>query len=164
MKFIDPLNDRWHRLAGADEAAPAPRAGCLLTLTQWQALREHWPTGLSTGVMVPNDADIEALAADLPPHRDNLALVVLEFPKWVDGRAYSQARLLRSRLRFTGEIRATGHVLADMLPLLQRTGFDAVVLRADQDVATARRALGFFQGHYQRDVFHRTSRPLRNAA
>jgi uncharacterized protein (DUF934 family) len=79
-------------------------------------------------------------------------LLVLHFPKWTDGRAYSQARLLRVRHGFGGEIRASGDVVVDMLPLLQRTGFDAVQLRADQDIEVARRALGFFAGHYQGDV------------
>jgi uncharacterized protein (DUF934 family) len=84
--------------------------------------------------------------------------VALSFPKWVDGRAYSQARLLRMRYRFPREIRATGEVLVDMLPLLARTGFDAALLRGDQSLVHARRALGFFaEGHYQGDV--RETRP-----
>jgi uncharacterized protein (DUF934 family) len=97
---------------------------------------------------VPNSVDIETLAADLP----RLVLVLLQFPKWVDGRAYSQARLMRVRYRFAGEIRATGDVLVDMLPMLARTGFDAVQLRADQKIEAAERALGYFAGHYQGDV------------
>ena len=67
------------------------------------------------------------------------------FPKWADGRAYSQARLLRARYRFAGEIRATGEVLVDMLPLLARTGFDAVALRADQSQEFAERALSLLR-------------------
>jgi uncharacterized protein (DUF934 family) len=114
------------------------------------------------GVIVPNDVDIETtIVADL----GRLSLVALCFPKWVDGRAYSQARLLRSRYRFAGEIRATGEVLVDMLPLLLRTGFDAALLRADQSVATARRLLGFFpDGHYQGDVQQTRPRFARPAA
>jgi uncharacterized protein (DUF934 family) len=81
-----------------------------------------------------------------------MSLVALNFPKWVDGRAYSQAHTLRSRYRFEGEVRATGEVLVDMLPLLRRTGFDAAVLRADQSLDAAHRALTFFPGHYQGDV------------
>jgi len=63
-----------------------------------------------------NDADVATIAADLA----RVASVALDFPKWNDGRAYSQARLLRARYRFNGEIRATGQVLVDMLPLLVR--------------------------------------------
>lgn len=78
--------------------------------------------------------------------------IALQFPKWTDGRAYSQAFLLRARLKFAGEIRATGDVVVDMLPLLRRCGFDAVQLRADQDAAVALSTLGQFPGHYQGDV------------
>ncbi|MBI3367848.1 MAG: DUF934 domain-containing protein [Burkholderiales bacterium] len=156
MKFIEPTRDTWRTLDGEDgpQPTPSPRDHALLTLEQWHAVRDTWPQGLATGVSVPNDIDIETLVADLP----RLQLVVLHFPKWVDGRAYSQARLLRSRYRFSGEVRAVGEVLVDMLPLLQRTGFDAVVLRRDQRVAAAERALSFFPGHYQGDV--RDNRPL----
>ena len=76
----------------------------------------------------------------------------LQFPKWTDGRAYTQARLLRTRYRYRGEVRATGDVLVDMLPLLQRTGFDAVCMRHGQRLESAMRALGYFAGHYQGDV------------
>ena len=109
---------------------------------------------------MPNDVDIETVVADLP----RLQLVALCFPKWVDGRAYSQARLLRMRYRFAGEIRATGEVLVDMLPLMARTGFDAALLRADQSLANARRVLGFFaEGHYQGDVNETRPRFARSA-
>jgi uncharacterized protein (DUF934 family) len=96
-----------------------------------------------------NDVDVETIVDELA----GFASIALVFPKWTDGRAYSQARLLRARYRFAGEIRATGEVLADMMPLLARTGFDAAALRADQSREIAERALSFFpQGHYQGDV------------
>lgn len=169
MNFVDSNTDPWETVEtgaepGADVraeadaarvAGPAPAPHRLLTLDQWKAVRATWPAALPVGVMVDNTVDVGELAVDL----SRLTLVVLQFPKWVDGRAYSQARLLRARHRYAGEIRATGEVLADMLPLLQRTGFDAVLLRGDQSVATARRALGFFaDGHYQGDVVE--PRPL----
>jgi uncharacterized protein (DUF934 family) len=78
--------------------------------------------------------------------------VALHFPKWTDGRAYSQAFLLRARLAFKGEIVATGDVVVDMLPLLHRCGFDAVQLRADQNPQTALATLNQFPGHYQGDA------------
>lgn len=156
MKFIDTHHDHWHTAGGEDgpRPHPVPREGLLLTLEQWHAVRDTWPQGLRTSVLLANTADVEALEADLP----RLALVVLQFPKWVDGRAYSQARLLRARYRYTGEIRATGEVLVDMMQLLTRCGFDAVVLRHDQSREAAERALGFFGGHYQADVHEH--RPL----
>jgi len=149
-RFVDPRRDPWRTVGGDDgphvSITPAPHR--LLTLAQWHAARSTWPESVPVGVIVANDVDIESIEADLP----RLALVALQFPKWTDGRAYSQARLLRARLRYGGEVRATGEVLVDMVPLLARTGFDAIALRADQSEDTARRALGFFPGYYQGDV------------
>ena len=156
MQFIDLYKDRWHALGGEDGPPVSINAQpfLLLDLAQWHAARAHWPAGVPVGLKLANDVDVESVAGDVP----RLGLITLEFPKWVDGRAYSQARLLRSRYRFNGEVRATGEVLVDMLPLLLRTGFDAVVLRADQSRDAAERALGYFPGHYQGDV--RDNRPL----
>ena len=112
-------------------------------------------------LVLNNNDDVLSLADQIRAHK----AVVLQFPKWTDGRAYSQAVLLRGRLRYAGEIRATGEVLADMLPLLQRCGFDAVQLRADQKLETAQRALGYFGNHYQtvaperREIAAREIRP-----
>ena len=99
-------------------------------------------TGASSGLG-------QALAARYAQAGWRLALVALKFPKWVDGRAYSQAVVLRGRMKFGGEIIATGEVMLDMLPLLRRCGFDAAQLAGGQDPAAADRALGFFPGHYQ---------------
>ncbi len=149
MRFINPQDDPWH---GADvEGATtviAPSPHQLLEIARWHAVRGGWPRDVPVGLSLANDFEVESLADDLT----RLAVIALHFPKWVDGRAYSQARLLRARWRYAGEIRATGEVLVDMLPLLARTGFDAVVLRADQSEDVARRALRFFPGHYQGDV------------
>jgi uncharacterized protein (DUF934 family) len=153
LNFIDRAADAWQP-APEDAAAPAPAANLLLSLEQWQAVRDTWPQGVPAGVRVPNTADIETLAADLP----RLALVALDFPKWVDGRAYSQAHVLRGRLGFAGEIRAIGDVVVDMMPLLARNGFDAVVLREGQLQSSAERALKFFSAFYQGDVLE--PRPL----
>jgi uncharacterized protein (DUF934 family) len=159
MKFIDRSKDAWLLLPDSEIAGPAEHR--LLTLAQWEAVRDAWPADVAVGVLLPNTADVEALAADLP----RIALVALEFPKWVDGRAYSQAHVLRARLRYAGEVRATGDVVVDMMPLLQRSGFDAVVLREGQRQASAERALGFFPaGHYQGDVLQPRPHFAREAA
>ena len=160
MKFIDPHQDRWHLAGGDTDPSPhlSPADQLLLTLEQWHAVRGHWSAqttaGKRLGLQLDNGADVEALKHDLP----RLALITLVFPKWTDGRAYTQARLLRARLGFQGEVRATGELLVDMMPLLQRTGFDAVQLRADQRLEAAQRALGFFAAHYQGDA--QGARPL----
>jgi uncharacterized protein (DUF934 family) len=80
---------------------------------------------------------------------DGVRLIVLDFPKFTDGRAYSQARLLRERLGYQGELRAVGAVFLDQLPFLLRCGFDS--FESDQQgfgeaVAWAR---GLFSVVYQ---------------
>jgi uncharacterized protein (DUF934 family) len=84
-----------------------------------------------TGVLWPNNRKI----AELAGHLDRLALVALEFPKFRDGRAYSQARLLREQYGFRGELRATGDVLRDQFMFLLRAGFDAFEVKKDADAA-----------------------------
>jgi len=86
-----------------------------LPFVDWQQ-RPAWPA-----VSLANTDPVE----DLAPHIGRLRLVVLNFPKFSDGRAYSQARLLRGRLGYTGELRATGGVLQDQLPFMLRCGFDS---------------------------------------
>lgn len=156
VKFIQPAQDPWRASVGEFGPLPIPPVAphSLLTLEQWQAVRTDWPVDVPVGVTLANTVDVEELADDLP----RLALVALQFPKWIDGRAYSQARVLRARLRYAGEVRATGDVVVDMAPLLQRTGFDAVQLRDGQSETSARRALEIVSEHYQGDV-HET-RPL----
>ena len=78
----------------------------------------------------------------------------LHFPKFTDGRAYSQAFLLRRRMGFQGEIRATGDVLIDQLVQMQRSGFDVAVLRAGVDASAAQRQFERFSAFYQGDAVH----------
>lgn len=95
---------------------------------------------------IANDADPRSVSLD------GVQRVHLHFPKFSDGRAFSQAFLLRHRLGFKGEIRATGDVLVDQLVQMQRTGFDSAVLRADQDVAVVQRQFDRYSAFYQGDA------------
>ncbi len=93
-----------------------------------------------------NDAD------PLQQSLQDVQTIELHFPKFTDGRAFSQALMLRRRCGFTGEIRATGDVLIDQLSQMQRCGFSSAVLRADQDIAKGRQLLSHFSAFYQGDV------------
>lgn len=99
-------------------------------------------------VHLANDADPRALSLA------GVDRIDLQFPKFTDGRAYSQAFLLRRRLGFTGEIRATGDVLIDQLVQMQRTGFDVAVLREGVDASAAQRQFDRFSAFYQGDAVH----------
>jgi uncharacterized protein (DUF934 family) len=95
------------------------------------------------------------LANDVNPLDSDLAgikSIVLNFPKFTDGRAFTQAVMLRKRAGFKGEIRATGDVLVDQLQQMARSGFDVAELRADQDLAAGQRQLDRYAEFYQADV------------
>lgn len=92
------------------------------------------------------------LSNGVDPRTLNLADVTcieLQFPVFTDGRAYSQAFLLRRRLGFSGELRATGDVLIDQLVQMQRTGFDTAVLKEGVDPSAAQRQLDRYAAFYQ---------------
>ncbi len=104
-----------------------------------------------------DDASVLPLANDADPLEvplDGVARIDLVFPKFTDGRAYSQAFLLRRRRGFAGEIRATGDVLIDQLVQMARTGFSSAVLKEGVDAADAQRQFDRFHGFYQGDAVH----------
>lgn len=99
---------------------------------------------------IANDTDVGTLLGQLATAQ----AVELHFPKFSDGRAFSQAVQLRRRHGYAGEIRATGDVLIDQLVQMQRTGFSTAVLRDDQDAAHGQKLLGQYAAFYQGDAAH----------
>nr|WP_315849552.1 DUF934 domain-containing protein [uncultured Rhodoferax sp.] len=106
----------------------------------------------STGATDPKVLEIANTEDPRSVSLEGVTRIDLHFPKFTDGRAYSQAFLLRRRLGFTGEIRATGDVLIDQLVQMERTGFDVAVLREDQNVDFAQRQFDRYRGFYQGDA------------
>jgi uncharacterized protein (DUF934 family) len=98
-----------------------------------------------TGVVWPNNREV----AELRPFLESLALIALVFPTFRDGRAYSQARLLRERYDFRGELRATGQVLRDQFLFMVRSGFDAFEVEKPGDAAVFRETLERYSAFYQ---------------
>ena len=105
--------------------------------------QEHQTVESPALLVLANDVDPRTL--DL----NGVNRIDLVFPKFTDGRAYSQAFLLRRRLGFAGELRATGDVLIDQLVQMQRTGFDVAVLKDGVDASAAQRQFERFAGFYQ---------------
>lgn len=138
------LQDNTVQHVGQEDALPGGEI--TLPLARWQAEQEQlrfYPHRV--GVRLSPADDPAVLVADL----SRLTLITVEFPSFTDGRAYSQARILRERYGFQGEIRALGEVLRDQLQFMSRCGIDAFELAADEDPQAA---LGFFNEisvHYQ---------------
>jgi uncharacterized protein (DUF934 family) len=117
----------------------------------------------SLGVLWPNDRRV----AELKPWLGHLALIALQFPKFRDGRAYSQARLLRESLGFRGTLRATGDVLRDQFSFLVRAGFDSFDVKKAADAAAFAKSVARFSVVYQPGADGRVSalrRRLQSAA
>jgi uncharacterized protein (DUF934 family) len=103
-------------------------------------------------LVVANTEDPRALVLE------GVTRIDLHFPKFTDGRAYTQAFYLRRRSGFTGEIRATGDVLVDQLVQMERQGFSVAVLRADQHLDFAQQQFDRYRAYYQGDAL--TPKPV----
>jgi uncharacterized protein (DUF934 family) len=96
----------------------------IIPLAAWLALGDDAREAASNrlGVLLAPADKLDALL----PYLDRLPLVALSFPAYNDGRSHSKAALLKTRYRYSGEIRAVGDVLVDQIPLLRRNGFDTL--------------------------------------
>ena len=130
--------------AGADAEGRAQPA-LILTFSEWQSERAAWMArGGRVGVVLQPADKVESLAPDI----SRLELIGAQFSGPGEGRGYTQARLLRERWKFTGELRATGYVRRDQLFFLARCGFNSFEL-SDADLEDAAGALSTFSAAYQ---------------
>ena len=143
LRRRDIVADSWRYLG--EEMAPGD--ALIVPLAALRAERERWWNWTGRlGVRLNPSEPVEALAADLP----RLDLVAVEFPNPGDGRGYSQARLVRERLHFRGELRAVGAgVRQDQAFLLARSGFDSLEPVAGVDLEAVRGALSRYDVAYQ---------------
>jgi uncharacterized protein (DUF934 family) len=144
VKNLKIIDDPFVRVL--DDAAIADDAAVLVPAARLTAdAGELIQRSGRTGVLWPNDRNV----AELVPYLDRLELIALSFPNFKDGRAYSQARLLRERYRFRGELRATGQVLRDQFLYMLRAGFDAYEVTKPADVEAFAEATRRYSAFYQ---------------
>ena len=133
---------RYAEESGADSPAAA---AVIVSFDQWRTGRDAWRArGGRVGVVLLPEHKVEQLAPDLP----HIALVACRFPGPADGRGYTQARLLRERHAFQGELRAFGYVRLDQLFFLARCGFNSFEL-PEHEMAAAPEAFRTFSAAYQ---------------
>lgn len=137
--------DAWRHL---DDGEAVPDSDAVtVSFARWKkagdTLRER---NGALGLRLPNDTPPEQIAPDL----DRFDLIVLHFPKFTDGRAYSQARLLRARYGYKGELRAAGDVLRDQLLFMRRCGFNSFAVGERAIREDWAKAFGEFDIFYQR--------------
>ena len=130
----------------ADDAAIPADGAITVSLKRWQAERDDLCARRApVGVRLKNDEQALVLGEDV--HR--LALIELEFPKFTDGRAFSQARILRDKLGYQGELRAFGNILRDQYFYMTRCGIDTVELPDEKPIDGYLAALKEFSAWYQ---------------
>lgn len=146
--------------ASADEALALeiPAGRVIVPLTAWLNRREELQPRLASGelgVWLESFEPIEALVESVADI-NTLPVIALNFPKFVDGRHYSSAVMLRTRLGFANELRAIGDVLRDQLFFLRQVGFNAFAVRADRDIHDALKGLADFTDPYLGSTADRT--------
>ncbi|MBV9529947.1 MAG: DUF934 domain-containing protein [Bradyrhizobium sp.] len=129
----------------ADNAPLPPGGAVLISEKRFLADPDVLLRDGKLGVIWPNNRDVD----DLVPYLDRLAAVALAFPTFRDGRAYSQARLLRERYCYRGELRATGQVLRDQFVFMLRAGFDTFEVKKQSDAEAFGQTVKRYSVFYQ---------------
>ena len=121
--------DSWQILELGEGEAPEtvtlPDGDIIFPLAVWQARKDEIVSRPTIGLLLQPADRVEDVAGDLA----SFNLIAVNFPKFVDGRGYSTAALLRQRHGYTGELRAVGDVLHDQLFFMRRVGFDSYALK-----------------------------------
>ncbi|MDE2051237.1 MAG: DUF934 domain-containing protein [Gammaproteobacteria bacterium] len=147
------VQDAWTVLEDGCAEIESSVGRVIVTLARWRTEREALLARYAAvGVLVPNTTDIEAAHLEI----SDRPLIALQFPTFTDGRALSQAVVLRKRLAFRGELRALGDVIRDLVFWLGRCGFDSIVPRKDQNLESCRAALNEITVAYQAAADHHT--------
>jgi len=151
IKDGQEIEDRWVFVEGDGDISAASHV--TVSLERFTAETETLlASNHQVGVRLQPDDDPHALE----PFLDQITLVEVDFPKYTDGRGYSQAQLLRRRLNYTGELRAVGHVLRDQILYMNRSGFDAYQT-SRANLPSVLEALSEFSAVYQPGADGKTS-------
>lgn len=144
LKNGEFFTDSWARL---DDEEVVPQGADIIVSAQ--RLKANFGTLMlhkgRLAVVLPNNSGVEEIADYL----EALDAVVLEFPSFTDGRAYSQARRLRGPLGFRGELRAAGNILPDQLAFMRQCGIDTFEVNGRFDLAVWQRAVTAMTVTYQ---------------
>jgi uncharacterized protein (DUF934 family) len=159
------VDDQWHvfKLSEGEspDTATVPSGHQIVPLQVWLAQKTALAVRKDIAVWLASDERAEQLKEDIAI----LPLIAVDFPAFSDGRGYSIAFNLRSRLGYDGEIRAIGDVLRDQLFYMQRVGFNAFATREDRSIDDALKGLTDFSDAYQTSwdqktpLFRRATRP-----
>lgn len=141
------VEDPWS-IIEKDLPSPWPQRPVILSFELLSTIEDLNEFKYPLGVLFPCDQDVD----NLKPYLNKLDLIALIFPTFKDGRAFSQARRIREKLKFTGELRATGKMLSDQYQFLIRTGFTTITIPDDSNLESWKKAMHQFKMAYQPSV------------
>ncbi len=137
------IDDNWMHIADDHEITAG---NITVSLTRWKQQKADLINHKGNlGIRLSPADKIEDIADAL----NNISLISLEFPAFTDGRSFSQARLLRSRYAFNGEIRAIGNYMPDQVYYLSRVGVNAFQLEKPEELNVALSTMDDFTVKYQ---------------
>jgi uncharacterized protein (DUF934 family) len=131
-----------------EDSSVSNQPNCLLPLAFYLQHQAELADRKDLGVWLTSNDEVEAIA-DLV---HQFPVIALHFPTFGDGRAYSSAVILRTRLQYQSEIRAVGDVRRDELEQMQRCGINAFQLAEGQDAEASLQALSAFSFSYQASI------------
>jgi uncharacterized protein (DUF934 family) len=138
------IKDEWTSVA---DDAPLPSSASVVSKARFVAERDTLiARNAPLGLILRAGENLDGVEDDI----ERFGLIVLDIPKYTDGRSYSTARLLRERYKYAGELRATGDILRDQIMFLHRVGFDAFDVTHDGTIAALRDGkIKLVPNHYQ---------------
>lgn len=154
LKNGEIIQDDWITIEN-EIPDPLPQAPIIVPFSMLPSFLEDRNPNHPIGVSFPTERETD----ELKPYLDKLGLIALIFPVFKDGRAFSQASKIRAQLKFTGELRATGHILPDQYQFLIRTGFTTVSLSETEDLTSWKKAMHDFDTAYQPSILHEKRLP-----
>lgn len=143
------IDNTWQLIEATDTPEQEVPAGqVIVPLNVWQAQKDALSARTDVGVWLASTETADLIKDDAP----SLPLIALDFPVFMDGRAFTAAYLLRQRFGYTGELRAIGNPIRDQLCYLRRCGVNAFDLNEDIDLDGALKSLNDFSEAYQHSV------------
>ncbi|EIK43847.1 hypothetical protein O59_002928 [Cellvibrio sp. BR] len=146
------VENTWRLIAkteGDAAAVEVPAGQVIIPVAVWNAQKDTLQNRTDIGVWLDSDEGAELIGADA----NRFAVIAVNFPLFMDGRAFSTARLLRERYGFTGELRAVGNFMRDQLCYLRRCGVNAFAFAdAEANLEEAVKSLSDLQEYYQAAV------------
>ncbi|MFO1388693.1 DUF934 domain-containing protein [Cellvibrio sp.] len=146
------VENTWELLAkpeGEASEVAVPAGQVIVPLSVWKAQQAQLSQRSDVGVWLDSDE----LAEDIGEDANRFAVIGVNFPGFMDGRAFSTARILRERYGFKGELRAVGNFIRDQLCYLRRCGVNAFAFaKPETDLEAALKSLNDFNEYYQASV------------